>query len=142
MNIRQGRLRNCGGNGAMPSLAAGPAIPDRDIAGDTNVLGISLSEDSKAAARWSLASGGEYYEKPPTPVFINLDNVLTVERQSVHATGELTLVTMVGGENVYIDPCRRRLLALSHLRVPCPRLASNGTCRVCSTACSTAYNTS
>ncbi len=32
-----------------------------DIAGDTNVLGISLSEDSKAAARWSLASGGEYY---------------------------------------------------------------------------------
>jgi hypothetical protein len=32
-----------------------------DIAGDVNVLGISLSEDSKAAARWSLASGGEYY---------------------------------------------------------------------------------
>jgi predicted phage terminase large subunit-like protein len=32
-----------------------------DIAGDTNVLGISLSDDSKAAARWSLASGGEYY---------------------------------------------------------------------------------
>jgi hypothetical protein len=32
-----------------------------DIAGDSNILGISLSEDSKAAARWSLASGGEYY---------------------------------------------------------------------------------
>jgi hypothetical protein len=32
-----------------------------DIAGDVNVLGISISEDSKAAARWSLASGGEYY---------------------------------------------------------------------------------
>jgi predicted phage terminase large subunit-like protein len=32
-----------------------------DIASDTNLLGISLSEDSKAAARWSLASGGEYY---------------------------------------------------------------------------------
>jgi hypothetical protein len=32
-----------------------------DIAGDVNVLGISLSEDSEAAARWSLASGGEYY---------------------------------------------------------------------------------
>ena len=32
-----------------------------DIAGETNVLGISLSDDSKAAARWSLASGGEYY---------------------------------------------------------------------------------
>src|SRR5689334_14993539 len=32
-----------------------------DIAADQNVLGISLSEDSKAAARWSLESGGEYY---------------------------------------------------------------------------------
>ena len=32
-----------------------------DIAADENVLGISLSEDSKAAARWSLESGGEYY---------------------------------------------------------------------------------
>ena len=32
-----------------------------DIAADQNVLGIKLSEDSKAAARWSLESGGEYY---------------------------------------------------------------------------------
>src|SRR6187401_2984000 len=32
-----------------------------DIAADENVLGITLSEDSKAAARWSLTSGGEYY---------------------------------------------------------------------------------
>jgi hypothetical protein len=32
-----------------------------DIAADENVLGIKLSEDSKAAARWSLESGGEYY---------------------------------------------------------------------------------
>ena len=32
-----------------------------DIAVDSNVLGISLSEDSKAAARWSLMAGGEYY---------------------------------------------------------------------------------
>jgi predicted phage terminase large subunit-like protein len=32
-----------------------------DIAGEENVLGIKLSEDSKAAARWSLESGGEYY---------------------------------------------------------------------------------
>src|ERR1041384_7985580 len=32
-----------------------------DIAADVNVLGISLSEDSKAAARWSLTGGGEYY---------------------------------------------------------------------------------
>src|SRR4030095_7748950 len=32
-----------------------------DIAADENILGITLSEDSKAAARWSLTSGGEYY---------------------------------------------------------------------------------
>ena len=32
-----------------------------DIAADEHTLGISLSEDSKAAARWSLESGGEYY---------------------------------------------------------------------------------
>src|SRR5262245_39615716 len=32
-----------------------------DIAADANMLGFSLSEDSKAAARWSLAQGGEYY---------------------------------------------------------------------------------
>jgi hypothetical protein len=31
-----------------------------DIA-EENVLGIRLSEDSKAAARWSLETGGEYY---------------------------------------------------------------------------------
>ena len=36
-----------------------------DIAGDANVLGISLSEDSKAAARWSLNSEGEYYGVGP-----------------------------------------------------------------------------
>src|ERR1041384_2593515 len=28
---------------------------------DVDVLGISLAEDSKAAARWSLTAGGEYY---------------------------------------------------------------------------------
>ena len=32
-----------------------------DIAADENVLGIKLSEDSKAAARWSLETAGEYY---------------------------------------------------------------------------------
>jgi hypothetical protein len=32
-----------------------------DIAAETKILGISLSEDSKAAARWSLMAGGEYY---------------------------------------------------------------------------------
>src|SRR4026209_2512706 len=32
-----------------------------DIAADPNVLGVTLSEDSKAAARWALTGGGEYY---------------------------------------------------------------------------------
>ena len=32
-----------------------------DIAADENILGIALSEDSKAASRWSLTTGGEYY---------------------------------------------------------------------------------
>src|SRR5262245_44376305 len=32
-----------------------------DIANDTKTLGIELARDSQAAARWSLASGGEYY---------------------------------------------------------------------------------
>jgi hypothetical protein len=32
-----------------------------DIAADSKMLAISLSDDNKAAARWSLESGGEYY---------------------------------------------------------------------------------
>jgi hypothetical protein len=32
-----------------------------DIADNAPVLGIRLAEDSKAATRWSLESGGEYY---------------------------------------------------------------------------------
>jgi hypothetical protein len=52
---------------------------------------------------WSLCGRHAGPDKPPTPVFINLDNVLTVERHSDLATGELTLVVMVGGEKVYID---------------------------------------
>jgi hypothetical protein len=48
-------------------------------------------------ATWSL--GGRHApDKPPTPIYINLDNVLTVERE-----GDLTTVIMVGGEVVYID---------------------------------------
>ena len=35
---------------------------------------------------------------PVPPSFINLDNVLIVERQ-----GDLTTIMMVGGEKVYID---------------------------------------
>lgn len=42
---------------------------------------------------------------PPTPIFINLDNVLTVERQ-----GDLTTVIMVGGEKVYIDTLPETLI--------------------------------
>jgi hypothetical protein len=51
--------------------------------------------------RWLLghfAGGTPVPTNPPTPVFINLDNVLTVERQD-----DLTTVVMVGGEKVYID---------------------------------------
>jgi hypothetical protein len=39
------------------------------------------------------------------PVFINLDNVLTIERQN-----DLTMVTMVGGEQVYIDTMPETLI--------------------------------
>jgi hypothetical protein len=38
-------------------------------------------------------------------VFINLDNVLTIERQN-----DLTVVTMVGGEQVYIDTMPETLI--------------------------------
>ena len=54
-------------------------------------------------ANWSLCGRHAGPDKPPTPVFINLDNVLTVERHSDLTTGDLTLVVMVGGEKVYID---------------------------------------
>src|SRR5262245_61239494 len=43
------------------SLPSGGEDASAMIASDAHVLGISLSEDSKAAARWSLTSGGEYY---------------------------------------------------------------------------------
>lgn len=61
-------------------------------------------------ATWSLCGRHAGPDKSPTPVFINLDNVLTVERQSLHPTGEVTLVTMVGGENVYIDTMPETLI--------------------------------
>jgi hypothetical protein len=56
-------------------------------------------------ATWSLAGRHAGPDKPPTPVFINLDNVLTIERQ-----GDLTMVTMVGGEHVYIDTMPETLI--------------------------------
>ena len=49
-------------------------------------------------ATWSLCGRHAGPDKSPTPIFINLDNVLTVERQ-----GDLTAVVMVGGEKVFID---------------------------------------
>jgi hypothetical protein len=56
-------------------------------------------------ANWSLCGRNAGPDKPPTPIFINLDNVLTVERQ-----GDLTAVVMVGGETVYIDTMPETLI--------------------------------
>ena len=56
-------------------------------------------------ATWSLAGRHAGPDKPPTPVFINLDNVLTIERQN-----DLTTVMMVGGEQVYIDTMPETLI--------------------------------
>ena len=58
-----------------------------------------------AMANWSLCGRHAGPDKPPTPIFINLDNVLTVERQ-----GDLTTVIMVGGEKVYIDTMPETLI--------------------------------
>jgi hypothetical protein len=55
-------------------------------------------------ASWSLCGKHVSPDKPPTPGFINLDNVLTVERQ-----GDLTTVVMVGGETIYIDTMPEKL---------------------------------
>ena len=56
-------------------------------------------------ATWSLCGRHAGPDKSPTPIFINLDNVLTVERQ-----GDLTTVVMVGGEKVYIDTMPETLI--------------------------------
>ena len=56
-------------------------------------------------ATWSLCGRHAGSDKPPTPIFINLDNVLTVERQ-----GDLTTVVMQGGEKVYIDTMPETLI--------------------------------
>ena len=57
---------------------------------------------------WSLCGKHAGPGKPPMPIFINLDNVLTVARE-----GDLTTVIMVGGEKFISTPCRKRLLALT-----------------------------
>ena len=56
-------------------------------------------------ATWSLCGRHVAADKSPTPVFINLDNVLTVERQD-----DLTTVVMVSGEKVYIDTMPETLI--------------------------------
>ena len=56
-------------------------------------------------ATWSLAGRHAGPNKPPAPVFINLDNVITVERQ-----GDLTMVVMLGGGKVYIDTMPETLI--------------------------------
>ena len=56
-------------------------------------------------ATWSLAGRHAGPDKAPTPVFINLDNVLTIERHN-----NLTTVVMVGGEQVHIDTMPETLI--------------------------------
>ncbi len=56
-------------------------------------------------ATWSLCGRHAGPDKAPTPVFINLDNVLTLERQ-----GDITTVVMVDGEKVFIDTMPETLI--------------------------------
>ena len=56
-------------------------------------------------ANWSLCGGHAGPGKPPMTIFINLDNVLTLERQD-----DVTTVVMVGGEKVYIDTMPETLI--------------------------------
>jgi len=68
---------------------------------------LALSSTTWAHQLTTLSLCGRHAgaDKPPTPIFINLDNVLTVERQ-----GDLTMVVMVGGEKVYIDTMPETLI--------------------------------
>jgi hypothetical protein len=61
-------------------------------------------------ATWSLCGKHTGPGQTPTPIFINLDNVLTVERQSDLTTGDLTTVVMVGGEKVHLDTLPETLI--------------------------------
>jgi len=56
-------------------------------------------------ANWSLCGRHAGPGKPPMTIFINLDNVLTLERQD-----DVTTVVMVGGEKVYIDTMPETLI--------------------------------
>jgi hypothetical protein len=60
---------------------------------------------SRVSTNWSLCGRHAGPGKPPTPIFINLDNVLTLERE-----GDLTTVVMMGGEKVYIDTMPETLI--------------------------------
>jgi hypothetical protein len=85
------------------------ATPEESLA-EVNLLVSRTVEGAcidgrKAMANWSLCGRHVGPDKPPTPVFINLDNVLTVERQ-----GDLTTVVMLGGETIYIDTMPETLI--------------------------------
>jgi hypothetical protein len=77
------------------------------LSGDTSDTSTfrNFGMERNTMANWSLCGRNAGPDKPPTPIFINLDNVLTVERQ-----GDLTAVVMVGGETVYIDTMPETLI--------------------------------
>jgi hypothetical protein len=52
-------------------------------------------------------------DKPPTPVFINPRQRATIDRQN-----DLTTITMVGGEQVYIDTMPETFIGT--VAPPCP----------------------
>jgi len=54
-------------------------------------------------ATWSLCEQHAGHET--TPVYINIDNVLTIERQA-----DTTTVTMIGGEKVYLATTPERVI--------------------------------
>jgi hypothetical protein len=54
------------------------------------------------AIRWAIACRSR---QTPKPVLINLDNVITIERQ-----GDLTTVVMLGGETIYVDTMSETLI--------------------------------
>ena len=74
-------------------------------------------------ANWSLCGRHAGPGKPPSPIFINFDNVLTVERQ-----GDLTTVVMVGGEKVYIDTMLS--CSLTDASIPCRAARSAARARI------------
>ena len=69
---------------------------------------LHLAFEQDGRDEWLLghfAGGTPVLTNPQRRVFINLDNILTVERQ-----GDLTTVVMVGGEKVCIDTMPGKML--------------------------------